>query len=572
MYNFRDYVSYLNSLHNANASNENAIAESQVKNKFYTEINIKRKIGVTLKKLLLEDSCTVILTGHAGDGKTSLLVQILNDLNVFKFGEDLKQHDYSKIGLKKLFFVKDMSELSEEDQLNFLKKGIEITRQGDSSIIISNTGPLIKNLKKIYSDDVEDEILEKMDLNDNKYLSLDEEKKDKILIVNIAKIDNTVLINDLIDKFLNPKLWEEGEVSYSESFIFKNLKFLHKNKETLKEFVTNYYKYMYENGVRFTLRQIIAHIAFSMTGNFNLDESVGVDFIKYNFANFFFGYKGYKKYETGMYIKGIKSIYDLGLDRKKTIIDEKIFVNEDFSEMDRSISTLLEEKWKELLGEFNRCDKTEKDYISTNKEIRRMIRRFFIIFNQFDNEKKELLQKDIFGNMFVEYLEIINSDKKPIRNIEKMIFNSLFRIFTGHTPQNQNTLYLTMKRDGEYFQNVQLITGEIDKKNIRIIRDEKINKFNNEKVCYLKLHLKDKNDSILLPYPVLKYFSDIDEGVIKTVLDPHLSHGIDKIKSKLISLYFEYITNQDEVRFFVLTNKGSEILTLELTDNEIIAY
>ncbi|OQY10743.1 MAG: hypothetical protein B6I28_00350 [Fusobacteriia bacterium 4572_132] len=568
-YKFEEYVNYLNSLHNAGANNENAIAESQVKNKFYKEINIKRKTGEYLKTLLLEDNCTIILTGHAGDGKTSLLVQILNDLNVFKYGQELKQYDHTNIGIKKLFYVKDMSELSEKKQYKFLKKGIEVTRQNDSSIIIANTGPLIKNLKKYYSDSIEDKILEKMDLNDGEYLTVGEEN-DKVLIVNIAKIDNTVLIGELLDKLLNPILWEEGFDKYEKSFIFKNIKFLHQNIDNLKDFVTSYYKLMYENGERFTLRQIIAHLTFSITGNYLLDESIGQDFIKYNFANFFSGYEGYEKNETGMQIKSVKAIYKLGLDKKKTFLDEEIFINENFNEIDQEIGFLLEIKWRELLGEFNKYDKNEDEYIATNKKIRRMIRRFFIIFNKYKLEKRNDLKKDIFGKTFINYLKLINSEGKVNRNTEKMIFNSLFRIFTGHTPQHENTLYLTMKRDGEYLQNVQLIIGEIDKKNIKVTKKIKINKFSNEKICNIILYFKDKNEKIPLSYPILQYFSDMNEGVIKTVLDPHLSHGIDRIKSRLISCYSEVEDNEDEIKFFVLTNMGSKVLTLEITDNEII--
>ena len=566
MYKFEEYVNYLNSLHNANAANENAIAESQVQNKFYKEINVRRVTGEKIKKILVEENCTVILTGHAGDGKTSILAQILNDLGLFEYGEELKPYATENIESKDIFYVKDMSELSEEKQYEFLKKGIETTHQNNSSIIIANTGPLIKNLKKYYSEEIEHEVLEKMDENSGDYLSVGN-KNDKILIVNIARIDNTLLIGELLENFLNPKLWENGEENFKDSFIYKNLKLMSNNIDNLKEFITIYYKYMYENGERFTLRQIIAHLTFSITGNYQLNESIGRNFIKYNFANHFFGYKGYKKNEIGLKIKGIKSIYKLGLDKKRTFLDKELFVNENFNKIDKEIKDLLELKWKELLGEFNKYDKNEAEYLMENKNIRRMIRRFFILFNSYDKNEKENIKKELFGKMFINYLKHSKHDKKVEKSIEKMVFNSLFRIFTGHTPQSENTLYLTLKRDGEYLQNVQLIIGEVNKKNIKINKEIEENTFTQQDKYTINLYFRDKKKSIALSYPILQYFSDMNDGVIKTVLDPHLSHGIDRIKSKIISWYSE---EEEETKFFVLTNRGSKILDLDIREDEII--
>lgn len=565
-YKFEEYVNYLNSLHNANAANENAIAESQVQNKFYKEINVKRITGDKIKNLLVKKNCTVILTGHAGDGKTSILAQILNDLGLFKYGEELKSYATENIKGKKLFYVKDMSELSEEKQYEFLKKGIETTYQNNSSIIIANTGPLIKNLKKYYSDEIENEILEKMDKSNGDYLSV-ENKNDKILIVNIARIDNTLLIGKLLEKFLNPKLWSNGKEKFKESFIYKNLKLMSNNIDNLKEFITTYYKYMYENGERFTLRQIIAHLTFSITGNYQPHESIGKDFIKHNFANHFFGYNGYIKNEIGLKIKGIESIYKLGLDKKRTFLDKEIFINENFDKIDFEIKDLLELKWKELLGEFNQYDKNEYTYLTENKNIRRMIRRFFILFNSYNENENENIKKELFGEVFIDYLAHSKHDKKIEKNIEKMVFNSLFRIFTGHTPQNESNLYLTLKRDGEYLQNVQLIIGEVNKKNIKIRKEIEQNCFFEQEKYVLKLYFKDIKKSIILSYPILQYFSDMNDGVIKTALDPHLSHGIDRIKSKIISWYSE---EEEETKFFVLTNKGSKILDLDIRSDEII--
>ncbi|MBW9234451.1 hypothetical protein JQK62_19740, partial [Leptospira santarosai] len=42
-----------------------------------------------------------------------------------------------------------MSELSVEQQVDYLKKGLDVKNQGGSSIIVSNTGPIIDAFKEL---------------------------------------------------------------------------------------------------------------------------------------------------------------------------------------------------------------------------------------------------------------------------------------------------------------------------------------------------------------------------------------------------------------------------------------
>ena len=43
-----DFIKYINSLHNASAGNENAIAESQFGNPYYQQIEVERPVGMFL--------------------------------------------------------------------------------------------------------------------------------------------------------------------------------------------------------------------------------------------------------------------------------------------------------------------------------------------------------------------------------------------------------------------------------------------------------------------------------------------------------------------------------------------
>ena len=120
------FVSYLNSMNNAGSDTAAALAESQVLNEYYSRIKIERKLGRYISDRIRSGEKNVfILTGHAGDGKTSILVQVLSDLGMLAPKEKIEvEKDYDKDGIK-LYSVKDMSELSSDEQLRFLSKAFK---------------------------------------------------------------------------------------------------------------------------------------------------------------------------------------------------------------------------------------------------------------------------------------------------------------------------------------------------------------------------------------------------------------------------------------------------------------
>lgn len=76
------FVDYLNTLHNEQANNENALAEAQQNNPYFKKVKVERPEAqyITNRIETGENACLMILTGHAGDGKTTLLFQVLEKL------------------------------------------------------------------------------------------------------------------------------------------------------------------------------------------------------------------------------------------------------------------------------------------------------------------------------------------------------------------------------------------------------------------------------------------------------------------------------------------------------------
>lgn len=136
-----DFVAYLNSNINVSGDTTGSLAEKQVKSRYFGMVKVERRLGKYIYDCIMTgEPHAFILTGHAGDGKTSILVQVLQALGRLPEGEGLE-----KVGeFSDFYYVKDMSELSTEKSLEVMKQALNAPLQGKTSLLISNTGPLLR--------------------------------------------------------------------------------------------------------------------------------------------------------------------------------------------------------------------------------------------------------------------------------------------------------------------------------------------------------------------------------------------------------------------------------------------
>lgn len=119
------FISYLNSLHNLQANGANALAESQALSPYFGEIYESFPL---IDKLIdvLKDGVekVIILTGHAGDGKSTVALDVLKKLRSLPLASPLSQplDEREDIGASnsRVTIVKDMSELSTERRQQWL--------------------------------------------------------------------------------------------------------------------------------------------------------------------------------------------------------------------------------------------------------------------------------------------------------------------------------------------------------------------------------------------------------------------------------------------------------------------
>lgn len=571
-----DFIDYLNSMNNANSSNENALAEAQVLSKYYDYIKIDRKLGdVLYDKLFKNKPTTVILTGHAGDGKTSILIQVLEKFGYFKQGKKALKEQEEVDG--RFFYVKDMSELNEEVQKSMLIKSLTYPGCCGSSILVSNTGPLINTFKNILdeeaSESLEIKLLNTLDKNTLENITVNIDGKDcEFIAVNMANIDNTYLVREIFDNLLQEVLWQKciGCGVESKCPIAFNYKMCTKNKDRIVDFIEKMYLWFKENESRITIRQMLSHLSFAITGNLNCNKINNKiiyekdTLFDYSFPNLLFGYKGTEFIKESFNIKAIKELSKVNLDEQALGMDYKLFVSENFDIFMEDIASILEEKIKknqQNLGIMN--DEAAK--------IRRSFRRFYMLVSKIEDNEYDKLIKDVFSEAFSMYYKLISSKNIPHIErikIEDMIFEGLFKSYVGVYPKKIKELYLTVKKDLDEIQNVQLVLGEVPKVDIgiRCIPNKCEFKENEDKYTP-KIKFNRCIDDIELTFQMIQYFMRTCEGEIFTSLNPSFTFGLNNIKANLLRnyRYDKYYSYEEDTQIKLLVIKKEEIDNLTIT-------
>ena len=541
-----DFIEYLNSMNNANSCNKNALAESQVLDDYYDDIKITRKLGdILYEKLFNSNPIGVILTGHAGDGKTSILIQILEKIGYFSKGK--KPLKESELYNEKLFYVKDMSELNEENQKSMLKKFLKYPNKNISSLLVSNTGPLINTfgniLDKDSSEQLEINLLNRLDRNDLESIEIEIDGEICTFIaVNMANIDNTYIVKDIMTNLLKETLWEKCmncEVKEKCPIAF-NYNICSKNMDRIVNILEQIYTWFKENESRLTIRQMISHISFALTGNLTCKEINNYIIYKkdvlfdYAFPNLLFGYKGIQQISESLNIKAIKELNKISIDQNALPMDYQLFVREEFEMFDEEVKFILEEKLKQNQNDLgvNSNDATR---------LRRAFRRFYILISKIDDDEFDKLKESIFSEAFNIYYKLSNDEiitHKEKSKLKDIVFEGLYKTFIGVYPKDENTLYLTVKKELDEIQNVQLILGEVPKKDISIknvLKECSLRE--NDSKYEIILNFSRCNYDVRLTFQMLQYFMKIGEGEIFTTLNPSFTFGLNSLKAKLLRSY-----------------------------------
>lgn len=588
------FVDYLNSMNNASSDTIAALAESQVNSPYFKKIQIERNLGKYLSdRIRSGEKLAVVLTGHAGDGKTSILVQILQNLGFLNENASLEPEKEYDNGAIKLYAVKDMSELPEDKQIAFCRKALDAPQNDKSSIIISNTGPLLKCLELIREEQCKAQGIafgesEKISLQTRLLDQLDENKNEMIsvgdchfLMINMARVDNVSFAREIMNKLLLTELWKNCEScpKCSKCPIYFNVIQIRKYQDRVTSAVEAFYRYLYENDKRMTIRQILSQLSFALTGNLTCNEikasyKDSVKF-KYLFSNLFFGYKGIEEIDNADQIQGIAYAKELKLDARGLDVDYKLFVTGDFSDIPADIGKLVSEQHKMFAKRHLNIDDKDNEFNNTDFEYRRAIRRVFVFFGDPKNDKQTNkylpLYDELFGVGYNAYIRIQNGEapSKLLNDLRNTITDALYLEMTGTSSKMARDIPLTIKRNDDYFQSVMITTGSFKKTNFKVKSTLSETAFEDSSTKH-EVNLQISSDvSFRLSLPMVIYFGEIANGMISTISNPSLTHGLSKLKAMLKKISEE---ETDEGEISVIVNNTDKPIELKIIveDNLLI--
>ena len=120
---------------------------------------------------------------------------------------------------------------------------------------------------------------------------------------------------------------------------------------------------------------------------------------------------------------------------------------------------------------------------------------------------------------------------------------------------------MTIKRNDDYFQSVMITTGSFKKTNFKVKAAPHTADFedsDSKQKVYLQL---GSDISFRLSLPMVIYFEEIANGMISTISNPSLTHGLSKLKAMLKKISEE---ETDEGEISVIVNNTDKPIELKI--------
>lgn len=555
-----NFINYLNTLNNLNASGVNALAESQQNYSYFSDIYQPFPIVDTLHKLLNQHKNNIIiLTGHAGDGKSTIAFDLLKkfDKNKKNFGE------YEIVDNEDLHVLKDMSELNAESRKHYLEKAF--TTKGNW-IIVSNTGPLLTSVVSVLNEtnahvDIESKILTLLsqniesanDISSFDNLKLDVDVNGKILyIVNIAQLDNIEIALEIFKKMINHSQWNEIVEKYPHHPITQNFLTIKPHLEDVIKGIKLTYLYLLNYERRLTLRQMLAHLTASLTMGHSLEDDIDNTIL---FSDTFFGVTESQPWSEAKGLKLIELLLKQNIGGYTSLEIEHSITNPHlFDDVCEPLQSII----KRYIIQDNNT------YSSKIKATMRRILFMYGVYNNNDLVKSLFLSSPNISAFAKWRMNEHDFDTKAQRRIKSNCLKALNLFYSGSEETKNRALNITLKRsDSIVFQIAQIKICSISERQFSVGYDSL------KKIPYF--YLKDKpNVRLDLSLPLLDYIDNINTGDISDALNPIYKTQLERFKLNLIE--WDASSERDEVCLMRTMNDGSleEIeIYFEDEDNEL---
>ena len=544
------FCDYLSSLISTNVFNENAIAESQAINPMFKTIHMTHPlVDVLLEKLKQKTGKHVILTGHAGDGKTTIAIDVIKALRGMPPSEELKEplEQREEVDEHRLSIIKDFSERDSDldsELIDELKSGRR------RFMIISNTGTLLNFFKnnsqawQANSVEAESKILTAISKRGGK--SEVEFAKVEFVIYNLAYIDNLQVAEEVFGRMLAPENWRGCDVCSHNDYcpIRNNVEFIREAQAQVTERLFLLYRRMYEYGGRLTLRQLTSHLAYIISSGISSDHVSSQSLPKrseYLFFNRLFGDDGKNPDASAGEMRAIVELKRQGLGE---IYSPSIEMSLWRKHSNEGLNMVLPAA-KELFVNLRDLGARTQDVIKS-EQARRQLRRLLYFYENDDRKSDEVIVD------FLNSANILNwyqwqRDGAELQTTarvkyKKMAFHVIQEHFTGlKLPEGTSTqhdrLYVTLTRkQSEVKQSAQVVIAEFDWEQSTTLELDR--KSNAAGVKYTELILKGRGImegiSLGLDLPFLDYITQRHYGEIANQANAAYKERLENMKLQIL--------------------------------------
>jgi hypothetical protein len=551
-----DFVAYLNSLHSLGADGANALAESQALNPhfggIYEPIPL---VGALVNALTEERERVIVLTGHAGDGKSTIALDVYKRLKALPAGEPLlrplAERECIDWNGARIVIVKDMSELGAAQRLESL--GSAFSERG-SWLIITNTGPLLQSLVEYANEsgcggNIEGEILQQLDQPIASQLqSFDHVPgfNKELAVFNLTRLENHQIGASVLGRIAGHSGWDQCRACdiCGSCPLARNRQAVSEAAPEVAERIRWIYQLLGAYEQRLTLRQIVAQLALAFTGGMTCAEARkqveaasggGADDAARSLGFVLFS-EGFFGYRNGLPCREFERLKAVSLVRRIA------FGGPVAVEYERTLSTQAGAGWATLPQSLAQLSEHWQDRASSSASVRWRfaLRRMIYIFGKAGgaNTDRAHIYLDAFlhSPCLRQYDEWKAAKRLTLTQgdairLLKSCLNVLLEIYSGFCANQfdagRNDLYLTLRRsDQAVVQPTQLILETAP------LRDFELQFDAADEV--LVLHYARTGAKLKLTLPLLDFIHRRDAGELGNTLSPiHLAQ-LDWFRAKIL--------------------------------------
>ena len=546
------FLNYLNTLQRIHGGNENALAEFQAQNPLFACIAAPHPLEQALIEDLKAGTHSIILTGHAGDGKTTLAFAVYRALRGIPRDQPLPELGNSRVRFTidghDALLIKDLSEQERQRHGELLK---ELLDGQTRSLLVSNTGAL-----REFFLSQEKDLSRQVALESSLLGSLSKEQDDsfsfrgrQFKIYNLALRDNLPLAQTVLSNMLAPELWEQCVSCRHQKGcpVHFNRTLLADANSPTRQRLFLAYKRLQAYGLRLTMRQLSEHMAYCLTGGLDerrlcqaeiLEPYIGP---RQHVYNLFFGGPHARPDSSVADMAAIRAVHEQQLGTYPLpCVDKKLW-----HALPPDTDLLgLAPQTAPFLRQLARQGSAQGDP-AAGAEARLQARRLLYFCAQPDRKDlQERLQQEFLHSPGVLLHAELQGQAQLESGVQRHLLNCLFHVlqehFTGvHLPtcsrqHNRKTLYITLNRPTPLLrQSVQTVLCAVSWQENFTLRIEKHPDGRPSLLLEGRRNLRDISP-LELTIPFLDYVLRRYEGAIGDLPRATFSQQLDTLKAQIL--------------------------------------